>query len=56
MMNEILFWLAAFFAEVIGTMAGFGSSAVFLPVALFFLDFQTTLTLVAVFHMSGNIG
>ncbi|HDQ06684.1 MAG TPA: sulfite exporter TauE/SafE family protein [Candidatus Bathyarchaeota archaeon] len=55
-MEEILFWLAAFFAEVIGTMAGFGSSTIFLPIALFFLDFRTALTLVAVFHMSGNIG
>jgi hypothetical protein len=55
-MDEILFWLAAFFAEVIGTMAGFGSSTVFLPIALFFLDFKTALTLVAIFHISGNIG
>ena len=55
-MDEMLFWLAAFFAEVVGTMAGFGSSTVFLPIALFFLDFKTALTLVALFHISGNIG
>jgi uncharacterized protein len=55
-MEEILFWLAAFFSEVIGTMAGFGSSTIFLPIALFFLDFKTALTLVAIFHISGNIG
>lgn len=55
-MVEILFWLAAFLSEVIGTMAGFGSSTVFLPIALFFLDFKTALILVAIFHMSGNIG
>ena len=55
-MDELLFWLAAFFAEVIGTMAGFGSSTIFLPIALFFLDFRTALTLVAIFHISGNIG
>jgi len=54
--NEILFWLAAFFSEIIGTMAGFGSSTVFLPIALFFLDFKTALILVAIFHMSGSIG
>ncbi|MEJ2240884.1 MAG: sulfite exporter TauE/SafE family protein [Candidatus Bathyarchaeota archaeon] len=53
---EALFWLAAFFSEVIGTMAGFGSSTIFLPVALFFFDFKTALILVAFFHMSGNIG
>lgn len=55
-MDDLLFWLAAFFAEMIGTMAGFGSSTVFLPIALFFLDFRTALALVAVFHISGNIG
>ena len=55
-MVELIFWFSAFFAEVIGTMAGFGSSTIFLPIALFFLDFRTSLTLVAVFHISGNIG
>lgn len=55
-MIDILFWLAAFFAEVIGTMAGFGSSTVFLPIALLFLDFRVALILVAIFHISGNIG
>lgn len=55
-MEEIFFWLLAFFAEVLGTMAGFGSSTVFLPLALFFLDFRTALILVAIFHISGNIG
>ncbi|KXS41399.1 sulfite exporter TauE/SafE family protein [Methanolobus zinderi] len=52
----ILFIIAAFFSEVLGTMAGFGSSTVFLPIALFFFDFRTALILVAIFHMSGNIG
>lgn len=55
-MMEILFWVAAFLSEIVGTMAGFGSSTVFLPIALFFLDFKTALILVAIFHMSGNIG
>jgi hypothetical protein len=53
---EVYFWLSAFFAEIIGTMAGFGSSTIFLPIALFFYDFQTALILVAIFHISGNIG
>jgi len=53
---EVYFWLSAFFAEIVGTMAGFGSSTIFLPIALFFYDFQTALILVAVFHISGNIG
>ena len=51
---DIIFFVAAFFSEVLGTMAGFGSSTVFLPIALFFFDFRTALILVAIFHMSGN--
>ncbi|MCS4542245.1 MAG: sulfite exporter TauE/SafE family protein [Euryarchaeota archaeon] len=42
--------------EVIGTIAGFGSSTVFLPLALFFVDFKTALILVALFHIFGNLG
>ena len=53
---EILFWISALVAEIVGTMAGFGSSTIFLPIALFFYDFRTALILVAVFHISGNIG
>ena len=55
-MMEILFFISALFAEIIGTMAGFGSSTIFLPIALFFFDFKTALILAAIFHMSGNIG
>jgi len=53
---DVLFFLSAFFAEIIGTIAGFGSSTVFLPLALLFLDFKTALVLVALFHIFGNIG
>lgn len=53
---EILFFLSAFVAEIIGTMAGFGSSTIFLPLALFFVDFKTAIVLVAIFHLFGNIG
>ena len=56
MMEIVLFFIAAFFAEVIGTMAGFGSSTILLPVALFFFDFHTALLVVAIFHITGNIG
>ena len=55
-MNEILFLISAFFSEIIGTIAGFGSSTIFLPLALFFVDFKTALVLVALFHIFGNIG
>lgn len=53
---QICFWISALFAEIIGTMAGFGSSTILLPIALFFYDFKTALILAAVFHISGNIG
>ncbi len=55
-MNEILFFIAAYFSELIGTVLGFGSSTIFFPLALFFVDFKTALILVAVFHLFGNIG
>ncbi len=50
----ILFFLSALFAEIAGTVAGFGSSTILLPVALFFFNFQTALALVAFFHLFGN--
>ncbi len=42
-------------AEIIETLAGFGSSTIFLPIALLFVDFKTAIILVAIFHISGNI-
>jgi len=53
---NILFFFAAFASEVIGTIAGFGSSTIFLPLALLFVDFQTALVLVAFLHIFGNLG
>lgn len=55
-MGELLFFLLAFLSEVIGSMIGFGSSTIFLPLALFFVDFKTALVLVAFVHIFGNIG
>ena len=55
-MTELLFFLSAFAAEVIGTMVGFGSSTIFLPLALFFVNFKTALVLVAFLHIFGNLG
>lgn len=53
---NILFFLSGFGAEIIGTMAGFGSSTIFLPLALLFFDFRTSLVLVAFMHVFGNLG
>lgn len=52
---QILFLVCAYFAEIIGTVAGFGSSTIALPLALFFFDFKTALVLVAFLHIFGNI-
>ena len=53
---SLIFFFTAFVSEVIGTMAGFGSSTVFLPLALLFVDFKTALVLVAFLHIFGNLG
>lgn len=50
-----LFFLAALVSEIAGTIAGFGSSTVFLPLALWFVDFKTALVLVAFLHIFGNL-
>ena len=51
----LLFLISVFFAEVVGTIAGFGSSTIALPLALLFFDFNTALVLVALLHIFGNI-
>ncbi|HEY9585408.1 MAG TPA: sulfite exporter TauE/SafE family protein [Candidatus Paceibacterota bacterium] len=53
---EYAFLVIAYVAEVLGTVAGFGSSTIALPLALFLFDFHTALVLVAVLHIFGNIG
>jgi uncharacterized protein len=53
---DILFLLIGFVSEVVGTMAGFGSSTIYLPLASYFVDFKTALVLVAIFHLFGNVG
>lgn len=54
-LNDVLFFVLGFLSEIIGTMAGFGSSTIFLPVSSYFVDFKTALALVAIFHLFGNI-
>lgn len=56
MQLDIIFLVIGFFSEVVGTMAGFGSSTIYLPLASYFVDFKTALVLVAIFHLFGNIG
>src|SRR6185436_854056 len=53
--NLFLFILLSILAEIIGTIGGFGSSLLFVPVAGFFLDFHSVLGVTALFHLSSNI-
>lgn len=53
--RDIYFLILALVAEILGTIGGFGSSVFFVPVANFFLDFQSVLGLIAIFHLSSNI-
>ncbi|MBI3032746.1 sulfite exporter TauE/SafE family protein [Candidatus Woesearchaeota archaeon] len=55
-MVSMLLFIGALFAGIAGTIAGFGSSTIFLPIALFFFEFKTALVFVAVFHIAGNLG
>ena len=50
-----IFLLLVLLAEILGTVGGFGSSVFFVPIANFFLDFQTVLGLTALFHLSSNV-
>ena len=50
-----LFLFLALLSEIIGTVSGFGSSILFVPVASLFFDFKTVLGITAVFHVFSNI-
>jgi uncharacterized membrane protein YfcA len=51
-----VFFVIAFVSEIIGAVAGFGSSTIFLPLALILIDFKTALILVAIPILFGNLG
>jgi uncharacterized membrane protein YfcA len=50
-----LFLLLAFVAEILGTVSGFGSSILFVPLASLFFDFKSVLGITAVFHVFSNL-
>jgi uncharacterized membrane protein YfcA len=54
---ELLIWfiLLSLLAEIIGTVGGFGSSLFFVPMAGFFLDFESVLGITAIFHVLSNV-
>ena len=49
------FFLLAFVAEILGTVSGFGSSILFVPIAAMFFDFKTVLGVTAIFHVFSNL-
>ncbi len=50
-----IFVILAILSEILGTVGGFGSSVYFVPIANFFLDFQSVLGITALFHLSSNV-
>lgn len=53
--NTIVFLLLALISEVLGTISGFGSSILFVPLASLFFDFKSVLSITAVFHVMSNV-
>jgi len=54
-LEYIILIIVGFLSEILGTMAGFGSSTIFLPLASYLVEFKTALVLVAIFHLFGNV-
>lgn len=55
MIEHGFFLLAAYIAAVFATIAGFGSSTVLIPVAMFYMDLKTAVFFVACFHLFSNL-
>jgi uncharacterized membrane protein YfcA len=55
MEEHVLFLTLALVAEIIGTVSGFGSSILFVPIAALFFDFKTVLGITAIFHVFSNL-
>src|SRR5215468_4724812 len=53
-MLTVLFFLVALLSEVVGTVAGFGSSVFFVPLASFFFGFHQVLALTSILHVFSN--
>jgi uncharacterized protein len=53
-MFMVLFFLIALLSEIVGTVAGFGSSVFFVPLAGFLFDFHQVLALTSILHVSSN--
>jgi uncharacterized membrane protein YfcA len=51
----LIFFLLALIAEIIGTISGFGSSILFVPLASLVFNFKIVLGITAVFHVFSNL-
>lgn len=49
------FMLLALLSEILGTVSGFGSSILFVPIASLFFDFKSVLGITAIFHVFSNL-
>ena len=54
-MENVIFLSFAFLASVLGTIAGFGSSTILVPVAMLFMNAKMAIALVACFHLANNV-
>lgn len=54
-MLVFLFFVLALFSEVVGTIAGFGSSVFFVPLAGLFFGFHEVLALTSILHVFSNV-
>lgn len=53
-MQALLFFLFALICEILGTLAGFGSSVIFVPLANFFYTASLVLSLTSILHVFSN--
>ncbi|OVE77788.1 hypothetical protein BVX98_01830 [bacterium F11] len=54
-MTDLIFLLSSFVAQLVGTLAGFGSATVLTPVATFIMNIKAAIAIVALFHLFGNL-
>lgn len=54
MLENLPLYISALIAEIAGTISGFGSSSILLPIAHQLFDYKTAIILVAIYHIFGN--
>ncbi len=55
MEKYFIFYVLALIAEILGTLSGFGSSILFVPLASYFFDVKYVLGITAIFHVFSNL-